>query len=376
MQSIQTTLDIIKKILTPFLSGVSIISFIAIIVNIDKFLTDDYFIQKFYTNHSIKLIHKILIPIKYLFINILLTFLCITSIVLYFFKNKETRQNFNLNIFIEKLHDKEYIKNILIVFLFISVIILGIQFIFTAFFDLKINNHFFIKHCKLYVNSNDLNELNSTFPKNKKIYLLQKFKQNKQPYFLTYYIHNKKAHRIIISENKINEIPIHSINKRKIFIFKEEFNRIADNKFVLLCLFVIAPIIVYFTSSSLVSVIFYYIEIVYLLFPTLKNLKRKHYKKILKSIEPRLKTLQKRHFYLLTKIYSLTSNQQIFNKFIDWLLTFILIFTTNIMFVLFNHFANFIQIKKWLPSLLIILVISIILAFIFIYITSEQSNKE
>ena len=176
-------MEIIKLLLkSHILSGIGIASIFAVIVKIDKFISDDYFIQQFYTPHSIKLLNKILIPFKHILMNLILTVLSFLTLMNYFYTieiKKNPTHKIMIDNLIQQLQNKDFIKDSIIILAFISGFILCIQFFFAVCFDFKRNEHLFVKESKLYIYSNELKKQLTYLPKNKKIYLLQKFKQNK-----------------------------------------------------------------------------------------------------------------------------------------------------------------------------------------------------
>lgn len=349
-------MEIIKLLLkSHILSGIGIASIFAVIVKIDKFISDDYFIQQFYTPHSIKLLNKILIPFKHILMNLILTVLSFLTLMNYFYTieiKKNPTHKIMIDNLIQQLQNKDFIKDSIIILAFISGFILCIQFFFVVCFDFKRNEHLFVKESKLYIYSNELKKQLTYLPKNKKIYLLQKFKQNKQTYFLAFYIKNNKASRVIIPEETINKIPIHPINRQKIFTFIDGFNKLTDNKAVLFVFIIIIPLFIGLLTQSISSVFYYLIELFIFFIPKLKE-----------------KYCNKDKINYIKTLYQTVSKNKIQWIYIIKIFSSISIGIAILLFILKKF--NIIIIKTFVPTTLIVFIVSIILTFLIIRLKKE-----
>lgn len=358
------------KTLFPYAGFIIPISFI-LIINIHKYLTSDYYIQKFYSSHTIQLLSKIVIPIKYILINLTLTSITITIIFYWMYRTMlKTHQikpkNISFDNLIKQLSMPETQKTLILIIVFFILTIAGLQFIVPAIININKNEQLKIKKSNFYISSKYIYDIFPTIPKDINIYLGQKFKKN---YILAYYFQNNLPYRIVIPEDILFKLPIIPENKKKTTTITKEFEEILKNKYLRILVLFIVPAILFLISNKVLDVLLYWLELVIILSPSI-------IKKLLKLTKPYLKKIQKQYFYFLDKIPSFIPRQQRFNKIINGVLTFILIFTTNLIIIILSYLANFIQIKKWNSFLITLSILSIMLTTIFIYLVSNSSNKE
>lgn len=345
-------------------SGFIIPTFCTLFFNVHKYLTSDYYIQKFYSSHTIQLLARLTIPIKFILLNIFFTILTFITTAYLFFNNMvETNQikksEFNMDIFIQNLFDSKHIKEALIILTLFSLFIAGIQLIVLSFVNISKNEHLKIKKSNLYILSNDLQDIYPNIPKNTKIYLGHKYKKE---YILGYFYLNDLPYRITIPEQKILKSILIPTEKETIFTVGKELKIMLKNKVLSTFIFIITPIFLLLTTQNFINVIIYLSELVLLLSPLL-------IKKLIHIFSPIIKKA--------TSKYTLIPKTNFKNKntmFIaDILKITLLIILINIFILITMIILKFISINNNIFFILSIFLLSLLLAILIkIFILDKE----
>lgn len=355
--------------LFPF-SGFIIPTLFVLVINIHKYITSDLFIQTFYSSHTVQLLSKILIPIKFILVNITLTFFAFTILIYWLYqvireKIQNKQGDFNIDYFFEQVSNAETQKTFLLICLVFMLFIAGLQLIIPTFITLNKNDQLKIRKSSFYISSNHIRDIFPAIPENTNVYLGQKYKKD---FILAYYFHDDLPYRITIPEERIRKLIIVPENETKFTSFSEEFKILLGSKALRIFVFFIVPSILFLISKSISDIVIYFLEILLVLSPYI-------IKRTLKLVSPYFKTLQKKYMLFINNISSFKTKNNIITTVIELLITSFFIFISNLIILTFISFFNFVVIKHWLFLLLFSATLSLILAFIFRYLTSDKISK-